>query len=164
MKLVLAGGSSHSDAYVEELRATSRRAFAFCPGSRDADLEELLSHAAVFVLPSEIEGLSLALLDAMAAGVCVLTSDIPENREVVDGAGFTFQRGDAADLERMLDVLVHDPELRRQAAIRERERVQSHYLWPEIARSIAALITTCWAGVKVSRHAMNRLRRNLPRF
>ena len=40
-----------------------------------------------------MEGLSLALLDAMGAGLCVLTSDVPENREVVDGAGFTFQRG-----------------------------------------------------------------------
>jgi glycosyltransferase involved in cell wall biosynthesis len=59
----------------------------------------------LFVLPSELEGLSLALLDAMAAGVCVLASDIPENNEVVDGAGFTFQRGDQADVERMLDLL-----------------------------------------------------------
>ena len=138
MKLVFAGGSSHSNSYVEELRLRESPRIRFLSWVSGADLEELLSHAAVFVLPSELEGLSLALLDAMAAGVCVLTSDIPENREVVDGAGFTFQRGDAADLERMLDVLVHNPELRRQAAARERERVQRQYCWPEIARSIAA--------------------------
>ena len=72
----------------------------------------------------------------MAAGVCVLTSDIPENNEVVEGAGFTFHRGDQADLERMLDLLIHNPELRRQSAARERERIQSQYLWPAIARSI----------------------------
>ncbi|MGB9235265.1 MAG: glycosyltransferase [Terriglobales bacterium] len=78
----------------------------------------------------------LALLDAMAAGVCVLTSDIDENREVVDGAGFTFRRGDAADLERMLGMLLHNPELRRQAAIRERDRIRNEYLWPRVAQSI----------------------------
>jgi len=55
---------------------------------------------------------------------------------VVDGAGFTFHRGDQADLERMLDLLIHNPELRRQSAARERERIQGQYLWPEIARSI----------------------------
>jgi glycosyltransferase involved in cell wall biosynthesis len=55
----------------------------------------------LFVLPSDMERLSLALLEAMAAGVCVLTSDIPENVELVDGAGSTFRRGDVADLERM---------------------------------------------------------------
>jgi glycosyltransferase involved in cell wall biosynthesis len=71
----------------------------------DSDSTVGQANAALFVLPSELEGLSLALLDAMAAGVCVLASDIPENNEVVDGAGFTFQRGDQADVERMLDLL-----------------------------------------------------------
>jgi glycosyltransferase involved in cell wall biosynthesis len=102
------------------------------------DLQELLSNAALFVLPSDLEGLSLALLDAMAAGVCVLTSDIPENLEVVENAGFTFRRGDQADLARMLDLLVHDPKLRRQAALRQAEQIQGQYLWPAIARLIEA--------------------------
>src|SRR5271167_4234518 len=138
MKLVLAGGSSHSDAYVKTLRRHESDRIRFLPWVSGTNLEELLSNAALFVLPSELEGLSLALLDAMAAGVCVLTSDIPENNEVVEGAGFTFRRGDRADLERMLDLLIRNPELRRQAAGRERERVQSQYLWPAIARSIEA--------------------------
>ncbi len=136
MKLVLAGGSSHSDSYVKSLRRHESDKVRFLPWVSGSDLEELLSNAALFVLPSELEGLSLALLDAMAAGVCVLTSDIPENNEVVDGAGFTFHRGDQADLERMLDLLIHNPELRRQSAARERQRIQGQYLWPEIARSI----------------------------
>ncbi|MGA9354347.1 MAG: glycosyltransferase family 4 protein [Terriglobales bacterium] len=138
MKLVLAGGASRTDKYVEELRSHESPRIRLLPWVAGAALAELLANAALFVLPSDLEGLSLALLDAMAAGVCVLTSDIPENREVVDGAGFTFRRGDAADLERMLDVLVHDPELRRQAAERGQVRVQSEYRWPEIARSIEA--------------------------
>lgn len=136
MKLVLAGGSSHSDSYVDDLKRHESDRVRFLPWVSGGDLEELLTNAALFVLPSDLEGLSLALLDAMAAGVCVLTSDIPENLEVVDGAGFTFRRGDAADLERVLDVLIHNPELRRQASQRERERIQGQYLWPEIARSI----------------------------
>ncbi len=136
MKLVLAGGSSHSDSYVKSLRRHESDQIRFLPWVSGSHLEELLSNAALFVLPSELEGLSVALLDAMAAGVCALTSDIPENNEVVDGAGFTFHRGDQADLERMLDLLIHNPELRRQSAARERERIQSQYLWSEIARSI----------------------------
>jgi glycosyltransferase involved in cell wall biosynthesis len=103
MKLVLAGGSSHSDSYVQKLRSHESERIRFLPWVSGSNLEELLSHAAILVLPSELEGLSLALLDAMAAGVCVLTSDIPENREVVDGAGYTFRRGDRSDLERMFE-------------------------------------------------------------
>ncbi|HKB98520.1 MAG TPA: glycosyltransferase family 4 protein [Terriglobales bacterium] len=136
MKLVLAGGSSHSDSHVKSLRRHESNRIRFLPWVSGSDLEELLSNAALFVLPSEVEGLSLALLDAMAAGVCVLTSDIPENKEVVDGAGFTFHRGDQSDLERMLDLLVHNTEFRHQSAARERQRIQGEYLWPEIARSI----------------------------
>jgi glycosyltransferase involved in cell wall biosynthesis len=136
MKLVLAGGSSHSDSYVANLRSHESDRIRFLPWVSGNDLEELLGNAALFVLPSALEGLSLALLDAMAAGVCALTSDIPENREVVAGAGFTFRSGDTGDLERMLDILVHNPGLRRQAAARERERICDRYAWPEIAKSI----------------------------
>jgi len=81
MKLVLAGGSSHSDGYVKSLSRHESERVRFLPWVSGRDLEELLGHAALFVLPSELEGLSLALLDAMAAGVCVLTSDIPETRK-----------------------------------------------------------------------------------
>jgi glycosyltransferase involved in cell wall biosynthesis len=136
MKLVLAGGSSHSDAYVKSLRRHESDRIRFLPWVSGTHLEELLSNAALLVLPSDLEGLSLALLDAMAAGVCVLASNIPENNEVVEGAGFTFRHGDQEDLALMLDLLIQNPLLRRQAASRERERVQSEYLWPEVARSI----------------------------
>ena len=136
MKLVLAGGSSHTDSYIKSLRRHECDKIRFLPWVSGVDLEELLSHAALFVLPSELEGLSLALLDAMAAGVCALTSDIPENNEVVAGAGFTFHQGDREDLARMLDLLIHDPEMRRQSANREREKIRGEYLWPSIARAI----------------------------
>lgn len=135
---MLAGGSSHSDAYVEELCRHESEQIRFLPWTSGTDLQELLSNAALFVLPSDLEGLSLALLEAMAAGVCVLTSDIPENLEVVENVGFTFRRGDRTDLERMLDRLVNDPELRRQAALRQRERIQGQYLWSAVVRSIEA--------------------------
>ena len=136
MKLVLAGGSSHSDEYVESLRRHESPRIQFLPWVSGEDLDELLSNAAVFVLPSDIEGLSLALLDAMAAGVCALTSDIPENQEVVAGAGFTFRPGDRSDLRRVLELLIRNPKLREQVAAEGERQIKERYLWPDIARSI----------------------------
>ncbi len=136
MKLVLAGGSSHSDGYVENLRHHQSESVRLLPWVSGEDLEELLSNAALFVLPSDLEGLSLALLDAMAAGVCVLTSDVPENKEVVVGAGFTFRHGNQFDLARMLDLLLRNPALRHEAVAKGQQRIQGEYLWPDIARSI----------------------------
>src|SRR4029077_20678695 len=101
VRLVLAGGAPTSDDYAQQLRrhASARNGFVDYV-SGDA-FEELLTNAMLFVLPSDMEGLSLALLEAMSAGLCTLVSDIPENRELVDGTGFTFKRGDVADLEHM---------------------------------------------------------------
>ena len=136
MKLVLAGGTSHSDSYVKGLQQHESDKVRFLPWVSGENLDELLSNAAIFVLPSDLEGLSLALLDAMASSVCVLTSNIPENNEVVADSGFTFERGNLADLERVLNILVNRPDLRHQAATRQRARIQNGYLWPSVARSI----------------------------
>jgi glycosyltransferase involved in cell wall biosynthesis len=111
-------------------------AFSFSTGFPVMRWQELLTNAAVFVLPSDLEGLSLALLDAMGAGVCVLASDVAENRELVDGVGFTFPAGDEAELARMLQMLLSDPDMRRRAGAAGRRRVQESYLWPQIAREL----------------------------
>ena len=137
VKLVLAGGSSYSDAYAAELRKHESDRVRFLNWVSGDDLDELLTNAMVFALPSDLEGLSLALLDAMGAGVCVLTSDVPENREVVEDAGFTFKRGDVHDLERMLRLLMENPQLRQVAAQSARRRVKEKYLWKQIAEQIS---------------------------
>lgn len=136
VKLVLAGGSSHSDGYVADLRKHQSDRIVFLDWASGEALYELLSHAMLFVLPSDIEGLSLALLDAMAAGVCVLTSDVPENVEVVEGIGFTFQAGNADDLGRMLRLLIVHPEIRRMSGKHGKERAFASYLWPQITKQV----------------------------
>jgi glycosyltransferase involved in cell wall biosynthesis len=135
-KLVLAGGSSYTNAYVDELRKHQSEQVLFLDWVYGAALDELLTNAALFVLPSDLEGLSLALLDAMGAAVCVLTSNIRENREVIEDTGFTFQPGDATDLERMLRLLLSDTYTRTVAGRNAQARVREHYLWPRIAAQI----------------------------
>jgi glycosyltransferase involved in cell wall biosynthesis len=136
VKLVLAGGSSYSDSYVDQLRQHQSDRIHLLEWVTGEALEELLTNAMLFVLPSDLEGLSLALLDAMAAGLCVLTSDVRENCEVVEGSGFTFRRGDVDDLGRMLRVLLADREARETAGRCAQQRVRESYLWPHIATQI----------------------------
>jgi glycosyltransferase involved in cell wall biosynthesis len=143
---VLAGGSSHSEAYANRLRQHQSDRIRVLDWVSGEALDELLTNAMLFVLPSDMEGLSLALLDAMGAGVCVLASDIPENRELVDGSGFTFRHGDQNDLERMLRLLISEPEIRTAAASKARERVWEHYLWERVAREIESSYLALAAG------------------
>jgi glycosyltransferase involved in cell wall biosynthesis len=134
--LVLAGGSSYSDRYAKRIRKQAGEQVRILDWVAGPARDELIANALLFVLPSDMEGLSVALLEAMGAGVCVLTSDIPENREVVDGAGFTFKRGDVVDLERMLQLLLLDAPVRKAAARRGQQRVRDRYLWRNVAEDV----------------------------
>lgn len=153
VKLVLEGGSSHSDAYVKRLREHQSDRVRVLDWVSGEALDELLTHAMLFVLPSDLEGLSLALLDAMGAGVCVLASDIPENREVIEDAGFTFRKGDRNDLERMLRLLISEPEIRQAAARKAMEKVWEHYLWGRVAREIESRYLEVAAGKNLPKPA-----------
>lgn len=136
VKLVMAGAGSYCDAYSRELRMHASQRIRMLDWVSGETLDELLTNAMILVLPSDLEGLSLALLDAMGAGLCVLTSDVPENREVVDGAGFSFRRGDAMDLAERLRVLIASPALRQAAGKLARRRIEKQYQWSKIAQEI----------------------------
>ena len=56
-------------------------------------LEELYSNAYCFVLPSDIEGMALGLLEAMSYGNCCIASNIPENTEVAEDHALYFEKG-----------------------------------------------------------------------
>ena len=136
IKLVMAGASSYCDDYSRRLLTHAGERIKMLDWVSGEALDELLTNAMVFVLPSDLEGLSLALLDAMGAGLCVLSSDVAENREAVDEAGFTFRRGDVADLADRLRFLIANPAVREAAGQAAKRRIRELYQWPKIAAEI----------------------------
>jgi glycosyltransferase involved in cell wall biosynthesis len=92
-----------------------------------ADAARLLEGADVFVLPSAREGLSFALLEAMAKGLPPVVADGPGNAEVVAEAGLVFPFGDAAALSAAIGQLVEDAGLRAGLGEAERERARASY-------------------------------------
>jgi glycosyltransferase involved in cell wall biosynthesis len=139
LKLVFAGGSSYTDDYVASLRRHESGRIMFLNWLSGDILADVITNAGLFVLPSDMEGMSLALLDAMGAGLCVLASDTPENCEVIQDVGFTFRRADVVDLQRMLELLLSEPELRDSTGIRAQTRVRQHYLWENVTQEIATI-------------------------
>ncbi len=81
-----------------------------------------------------MEGLSIALLEAMSFGRPVLASDIPENAEVLEGIGRTFRSGDADSLGRGLQELLGDPGLRARMGELGRARIAESYGWDRVVR------------------------------
>ena len=139
VKLVMAGASSYCDDYTRELRTHASQRIKILDWVSGEALDELLTNAMLFVLPSDLEGLSLALLDAMGAGLCVLSSDVPENREAIGDAGFTFRRGDVADLADRMRFLIANPSVREAAGLAAQRRIREHYQWQTIAGEIESV-------------------------
>jgi glycosyltransferase involved in cell wall biosynthesis len=135
-QLVMAGAASYCEDYSRTLRSQANERIKILGSVSGEDLDELLTNAAVFVLPSSMEGLSLALLDAMGAGLCVLTSDVAENREAVEDAGFTFRCNDVDDLADRLRFLVANPVVHEAAGRAAKLRVREHYQWSKISSEI----------------------------
>ena len=95
-------------------------------------LEELFSNAYVFVVPSDIEGMSISLLEAMSYGNCCLVSDIPENLEVVEDKAATFRKGDVADLcAKLRFLLEQEEEVKRYKEVSS-QFICGKYNWEEV--------------------------------
>ena len=140
-KLVIAGGCSHSQEYMDEIRricATDHRIVltGFVQGR---ELEELYSNAWLFVLPSDIEGMAISLLEAMSYGNCCLVSDIPECAEVVEDKALIFKKADVQDLQEKLQDACDHPEKvdvhKEQAA----DFICKKYNWDEITKETMKL-------------------------
>jgi glycosyltransferase involved in cell wall biosynthesis len=104
-----------------------------------SDVDRLLTAADVFVLPSSREGLSFALLEAMARGVAPVVSDGAGNEEAVGGAGIVFPLGNVEALAEALARLAGDTEERARLGEAARQRVGEHYSVERLVRTVAEL-------------------------
>lgn len=144
-KLVIAGGSSHSDAYVTQLQSMPGAECAVFTGYVYGDvLSELYSNAYLFVLPSEVEGRALVLLEALSYGNCVLVSDIPQNMEVVQEDAHTFHTNDVDDLTRQLQRLLDDPALVEATRRRVQARASARMNWEQVVDETEAVYHSLW--------------------
>lgn len=106
-KLVIAGAASDTDSYYQELKdkVKDTKNIIFTGFVQGKELEELYSNAYVYILPSDLEGMPLSLLEAMSYGNCCLTSDIPECATVIEDRGITFKKSNIRDLIKKLEEL-----------------------------------------------------------
>ena len=141
-KLVIAGGGGFDADYEHRLREMAGDRVVFLgPADRDF-VAELFSHAQLFILPSDLEGMSIALLEAMNMGVPVLVSNIPENVCVVEDAGFTFRAGDIEHLRKVLGDIIHDSAQLAEFGRRASERV-APFQWPVVVDQLEQTYYEC---------------------
>lgn len=133
-KLVISGGSSDTEDFEKELRklAEDDERIIFTGFTEGQELEELYSNAYIYVLPSDLEGMPLSLLEAMSYGNCCLTSDIPECTEVVEDKAVIFKKGDIEDLRAKLQYLSDNPDIVQSYKETASGFICNKYNWEDI--------------------------------
>jgi glycosyltransferase involved in cell wall biosynthesis len=154
--LAIAGDGSGSLDYQQQLieLAGGDPRIQFLGDVRGRLLEELFSNAGVFAQPSELEGLSIGLIEAMSYGLQCVASDIPENREVIGEAGLHFRNKDTDDLRRVLDGAISNGAATAAGiGATARRRVEELFSWDLVVDQLESLY---------SRVISDRKRRSAP--
>lgn len=140
-KLVIAGGASDSNEYYQHIQQMANQdsrviLTGFIQGQA---LKELYSNAYIYVLPSDLEGMPLSLLEAMSYGNCCLTSDIPECAEVVEGHAATFQHGSVESLRKKLQELLENDDLVQRYKANAADYIAGKYNWDDVTNQTLKL-------------------------
>ena len=140
-KLVIAGDTSDTDDYVRMLKekAQGNPNIIFTGFISGDVLRELYSNAYVTVLPSDLEGMSLCLLESLAYKNVLLCSDIPENTSVAEDKAIYFKKGNVQDLAEKLQTLCDDSELVKKFKESVDEFILNKYSWQDVAESTCEL-------------------------
>ena len=135
-KLVIAGGSSDSQEFVDRIHGLSGDddRIIFTGFVQGRELAELFSNCYVFVLPSDLEGMPLTLLEAMSYGKCCLISDIPECTSVVEDKAVTFKKSDIEDLYSKMQMLSDNEKTVREYETGAAEYICKKYDWDRIIK------------------------------
>lgn len=137
-KLVIVGAPSFTEdyfTYLNKLAAESSN-IIFAGFQTGEPLKQLFANAYLYVHPSEAEGLSVTILEAMSYGTCVLISDIPENLEAIDHSGFSFKTQDVEDLYQKLVYLLDFSEGVKRRGQAGLEFIKEHFNWDNIVERV----------------------------
>lgn len=140
-KLVIAGAASDSAEFVRTLKELAKddERILFTGFVQGETLHELFSNAYVFVLPSDLEGMPLSLLEAMSYGNCCLVSDIPECTEVVEDKALIFKKKNISDLREKLQYLCEHEDVVAQYKKESADFICGKYNWDDVVRQTLEL-------------------------
>jgi glycosyltransferase involved in cell wall biosynthesis len=140
MKLVVVGGAPYASDYIDQVRRAADPRVVFPGYVFGRGYWELQKHSYLFCTPTEVGGTHPVLLEALAAGACVLVNDYEPNRETVGEAGVYFSGAEGVtDLARQLERLLDDERLVETHRRRAKERADL-YSWDAVATAYEQLL------------------------
>lgn len=165
-KLVIAGKGEYKDQYADYLRkiAALNENIIFTGFVQDRELAELYSNAYLYVLPSQVEGMSIGLLEAMSYGNCCLVSDIPENMAVISTMGYSFKKSNVDDLADRINMLLLNPDKVHWLKQFTGDYIIRKYNWDQSAVMISKIYKNLFEKRKLSIKAENKGQKSVMGF
>ena len=140
MKLVVVGGAPYAGDYIRQVRRAGDPRVLFPGYVFGKRYWELQRHAYLFCAPTEVGGTHPVILEALAAGNCVLVNDHAPNVETVGDAGLTFSgRGGVGALAEQLQRCLDEPALVAEYRRRAQERARM-YSWDAVTDQYEQLL------------------------
>ena len=155
-KLVITGGSSDTSDYLGTLKEKAGDDVIFTGFQQGRVLEELYSNAYVYVLPSDLEGMPLSLMEAMSYGNCCLVSGIEECTQVTGDHAVVFEKGNIRDLKEKLQNLIDHPDEVKRLRDTASEYVCEKFNWDDVVkRTIHTYYETGQARIRSKKKTAN---------
>ncbi len=135
-QVFITGEIESSEMYVNTLKALAGPLNVFFLGFVEPlpILLQLIKGADLFIFPSEVEGMSIMLLEVASVGKPIVASDIPENKQVFDETEVVyFKNKDVHDLSEKLKYAMSNQDILDQMATRAKNKILTEHSWERIA-------------------------------
>jgi len=139
-KLVVVGDAPYAREYIAALKSAAGHRVLFTGGVYGDGYRELQCHALAYVHATEVGGTHPALVEAMGFGNCVVSHDVPENREVLGNAGLFFDARRPDTLAGLLSELAARPDLVDMYRDRAEARARDTYSWDRVTDQYEGLL------------------------
>ena len=107
--------------------------------NQSREIRDLYETSKIFVFTSEAENFPIVLLEAMASGLAIITTEGTGCSEVVGDAALLVKPRDSAGIRRCLEMLIADPELSRRLGAAARKRLAEKFGWSTVAGKYSLL-------------------------
>lgn len=139
--LIIAGDPNHARKYVNTLKKKySHFSLIFTGYLQLPVLLGLIKQSKLFIFPSEVEGMSIMLLEVVSLGVHMICSDIPENTQIFNNEEMLFFRSkDAKSLSQKIHYALNNKKEMDHKADLSKRKIASKFSWKSICKQYAAL-------------------------
>jgi glycosyltransferase involved in cell wall biosynthesis len=140
-RLVMVGDAPYARAYIRALKAARDPRILFPGAVYGSGYRQLQSNAFCYIHATEVGGTHPALIEAMGQGNVIIANGTPENMEALGYTGLIYKKNNSADLARLLQEVVDNPEKYQHCRNDALQRARDLYSWEDVVTRYERLFT-----------------------